>query len=57
MLSKLKGVELTKDKYESLGIKLFIDGEEVKNPDLPEGFTEWENKKYFPNNLFELCKK
>lgn len=55
MLSTLKGKELTKDKYDKLGIKLYINGERVENPELPKGFTEWEDEKYFPNNLFKKC--
>ena len=55
MLSTLKGKELTKDKYDKLGIKLYINGERVENPELPKGFTEWEDEKYFPNNLFRKC--
>ena len=55
MLSTLKGKKLTKDKYKSLGIKLLINGEKVENPELPEGFTEWEDEKYFPNSLYKLC--
>ena len=54
-LSNLKGIELTQDKYAKLGIKLYIDGEQVENPELPEGFTEWEDEKYFPNSLYRLC--
>ena len=54
-LSNLKGVELTKDKYKKLGIQLLINGDVVENPELPKGFTEWEDKKYFPNSIFKLC--
>ena len=55
LLSTLKGAELTKDKYTKLGIQLLINGDVVENPELPEGFTEWEDEKYFPNSIFKLC--
>jgi hypothetical protein len=55
MLITLKGKKLTKDKYDKLGIKLYINGELVENPELPKGFTGWEDEKYFPNNLFKKC--
>jgi hypothetical protein len=51
-LSSLKGKKLTKDKYDAIGIELLIGGSVRKNPDLPEGFTEWENGKYFSTSIF-----
>jgi hypothetical protein len=47
VLSSLKGKRLIKDKYDAIGIELFINEIAHSNPDLPEGFTEWENEKYF----------
>jgi len=54
-LSGLKGKVLTKDKYKTIGIELYnSNGYICENPELPEGFTEWENKKYFGSSLSEF---
>lgn len=54
-LSGLKGKVLTKDKYKTIGIQLYnSNGYICENPELPEGFTEWENKKYFGSSLSEF---
>ncbi len=55
VLSGLKGKVLTKDKYKTIGIKLYDNNSNpCENPELPEGFTEWENNKYFGSSLSEF---
>ena len=54
-LSNLKGKVLTKDKYKTIGIELYDNNSNLcENPELPEGFTLWENNKYFGSNLSEF---
>ena len=52
-LSNLKGKVLTEEKYTKANIQLVINGNIVENPKLPQTFTDWENRKYFSNNVFQ----
>ena len=49
----VNGKVLTEEKYAKANIQLVINGNIVENPKLPQTFTDWENRKYFPNNVFQ----